>query len=263
MPGTVGNDGRLSASSCFDFSSRQTTGSRGSYGLAYSVRMSSMRSLNSGVSFGMHHIFFPPGFHVLTLQHEPYRLRADGGHDPVLHRLFGEELHRPACASFRCIGTCQRYDLRFMLSGEGRRLAGAGSIVEGTGKTMPCKTGTDINDGSVRRPSLLCDFLVRVSAVRLEENLRTTNDTCRVKSFACEFIELPLLFRGKMNGEILHGEQSLTCTSILEAIQDQSHHPPLIFFNPRVLLRIEVLPGLVATAPHLPQQFRSHFGRRV
>ena len=105
-----------------------------------------------------------------------------------------------------------------MLSGEGRRLAGAGSIVEGTGKTMPCKTGTDINDGSVRCPSLLCDFLVRVSAVRLEENLRTTNDTCRVKSFACEFIELPLLFRGKMNGEFLHGEQSLTCNYLLEAI---------------------------------------------
>jgi hypothetical protein len=94
----------------------------------------------------MHHIFFPPRLRILAFKHEPHRLRTDVRDDAVLHGLFGKELHRPAGASFRRLGACQRHDLRLMLSGKRRGFAGTGRIVESTIKAVQCKTGTHIDD---------------------------------------------------------------------------------------------------------------------
>jgi hypothetical protein len=166
----------------------------------------------------MHHIFFPPWLRILTFEHQPHRRRSDRRHDAILHRLFGKELHRPAGASFRRFGACQGHDLRLMLSGKHRRLAGTRSVVKSAIKTVERKTRTHIDDRSVRRSCLLCDFLVRVSAVRLEENPGTANHARGVMPFACQIIELPLLFFGKMNGKFLHGEQCLIRNYLMEVI---------------------------------------------
>lgn len=136
-------------------------------------------------------------------------MRTDRRHDPVFHRLFGQKLHCPTGASFWCFGAGERNDLRFMFSGEGRWLAGTGRIMESAIHAVQRETGTHIDDGPMRCSRLLRDVLVRVSGVGLEKNPGTANHARRVTAFARQFIQLSLLFCGKMNGEFLHGEQSL------------------------------------------------------
>src|SRR5487761_170739 len=78
------------------FSSMQTTGSSSASGFSYNLRTSSMRRIYSSFSSATHHIFFPPRLQIVTLKQQ-----MDGRprHVPdqfALHRLLGDQTHRPA-----------------------------------------------------------------------------------------------------------------------------------------------------------------------
>jgi hypothetical protein len=77
--------GLVSFRSGVDFSSKQRTGSWGSYGLAYRFRISSLLSMNSGVRAGMHHIFFPPRLDTPFLQPVPECYGRNILHFSILH----------------------------------------------------------------------------------------------------------------------------------------------------------------------------------
>src|SRR5947207_2188299 len=63
----------MSLISWISFSSTQTTGWAESYALSYTSNTSIIFVLNSGVTSGMHHIFFPPGFQIIAQQYFPDR----------------------------------------------------------------------------------------------------------------------------------------------------------------------------------------------
>src|SRR5205807_858922 len=100
----VGRPTRESLRNSFDFSSKQMTGSVLSYGFAYRSSTSSIRSTNSGVIFGMHHIFFPPRLDLSILETVPEGDRRDGLHFFVFDHLLLEKFKRPMIASVRRVG---------------------------------------------------------------------------------------------------------------------------------------------------------------
>src|ERR1700677_4247871 len=74
-----------------------TTGSRTESGFSYTASTSSMRATYSSSSSATHHIFFPPRFQVVAFEQDSNRLSSHPWHQLALHRLLGEQAHRPPC----------------------------------------------------------------------------------------------------------------------------------------------------------------------
>src|SRR5689334_10811711 len=95
LPGAAAEDGRAESRSTTGRSSRHTTGAAGSAGRAYSSSRSSMRSTNSVVISGTHHIFFPPRLEPVAGKRDANGLSPDLRHDPSPRRLLGDEGRGP------------------------------------------------------------------------------------------------------------------------------------------------------------------------
>ena len=95
-PGAAGRGGRTCLCNETGFSSRQTTGSAGSYGFSYSARTSSMRSMYCSSSSARHNIFPPPRLEVVALKKQPHGLSSGSRHELALDRFGGNQPHRPA-----------------------------------------------------------------------------------------------------------------------------------------------------------------------
>src|SRR5215467_7552271 len=113
-PGSAGDEGRTSACSVTDFSSRQTTGSAGLYGFSYIPNTSSRSPRYSSVSSGTHHIFFPPRLEVVVEQQNPNRFPSHPGNQSPLYGLLGHQAHRPTGAAFWRIATHHSDDPLFL-----------------------------------------------------------------------------------------------------------------------------------------------------
>src|SRR5512147_1679870 len=110
----------MSASRCLLFSSRPTSGSRGSEGRAERSSSSYMRARNSALSLPMHHIFSRQGLQAFFFEEQ-----GDGG---LLHRLrrpAAEEGERPPAVAIRGIAAGESGEFRLVLFVEGLRAAGA------------------------------------------------------------------------------------------------------------------------------------------
>jgi hypothetical protein len=57
--------------------------------------------MNSSLSSGTHHVFFPPRFELVLCQDHPHRFAADLVDYAALDRVFGEQPNRPSSAPVR------------------------------------------------------------------------------------------------------------------------------------------------------------------
>src|SRR3954451_16390669 len=104
-PGLAGIGARTSACRVTGFSSKQTTGSAGSYGFSYVSSTSSILPMYSSSSSATHHIFFPPRLEVVGKKQDAYGFSAHAGNHPPLHGFLGHQTHGPAGAAFGRIAT--------------------------------------------------------------------------------------------------------------------------------------------------------------
>ena len=153
----------------------------------------------------MHHIFFPPGLGVLTLQHQPHRLRTDVRDDAVLHGLFCEQLHRPAGASFRCCGACKSDDLRLVRSRKRRRLAGAGRIVESAVKTAGAVAPAYVRHMHRGAIEMIGNISILHADVGFEQDVCPADDPGRMGTGVQQRLNGLLIVSGQMNVVELHG----------------------------------------------------------
>ena len=124
----------------------------------------------------MHHIFFPPGLAILTLQHEPDRLGTDLPDDALVHRFLGEKLQCPTCSAVGGLRAGKSGDLRLVFSGEDGRLAGARGVVERALQTARAVALADVGDVHRRALEMVGDLLIFHVRTGLEEDPGALND---------------------------------------------------------------------------------------
>src|SRR5215831_9544409 len=94
-PGCAGDDGRTSAWSVTDFSSRHTTGSAGLCGFSYVSSTSSILVMYSSSSSATHHIFFPPRLEVVVEEQNPDGFPSHAWNQLPLDGLLGHQAYGP------------------------------------------------------------------------------------------------------------------------------------------------------------------------
>src|SRR5215475_931405 len=99
-PGSAGEAGRTSACSVTGFSSKQTTGSAGSYGFSYVSSTSSILPMYSSLSSATHHIFFPPRLELVVEEKNADGFPSYARSQFALNGLLGDQPHGPAGAAF-------------------------------------------------------------------------------------------------------------------------------------------------------------------
>src|SRR5215813_5293451 len=102
-PGAAGDAGRTSACRVIGFSSRQTTGSRWSYGRSYTSKTSSILVMYSSSRSATTHIFFPPRFEIVAQQENANGFPSYTGNQFAFDGFFRYQANGPTGASFRWI----------------------------------------------------------------------------------------------------------------------------------------------------------------
>src|SRR5215510_11334018 len=102
-PGAAGDAGRTSACRVIGFSSRQTTGSRWSYGRSYTSKTSSILAMYSSSRSATTHIFFPPRFEIVAQQENANGFSSYTGNQFAFDGFFRDQADGPTGAAFRRI----------------------------------------------------------------------------------------------------------------------------------------------------------------
>src|SRR4051794_17502117 len=98
-PGLAGIGARTSACRVTGFSSKQTTGSAGSYGFSYVSSTSSILRMYSSSSSATHHIFFPPRLEVVVQEENADGFSSHAGRQFAFHGFLGDQPHGPSGAA--------------------------------------------------------------------------------------------------------------------------------------------------------------------
>src|SRR5215813_7985013 len=146
-PGLAGEAGRRSACKVTGFSSKQTTGSAGSYCFSYVSSTSSILEMYSSLSSATHHIFFPPRLEVVVEEQDPNGFSSHPGDQPAFDRFLRHQPHRPAGAAFRRIATHHCNDPLLLGTVEHGDCAGTLFFKERRFQTVPLVTTRNRADG--------------------------------------------------------------------------------------------------------------------
>jgi hypothetical protein len=147
-----------------------------------------MLSMNSGVTFGMHQIFFPPRLDAPIREPFPERDGGDCLYFLVFDHFLLQEFKRPVIASFRGVAAGKGDQVRFGLLVEFRRLPGTRSIAEGAIDAAFGVSRTDTLDSSGGCANVLGDVHILHTGSAFQKNMRPFDFPDIVLSFPGDIV---------------------------------------------------------------------------
>jgi len=161
--------------------------------------------MNSGVTRGIHHIFFPPWLDASFLEPIPYGYRRYAGYLSIFDHPVPQQFKRPAIGSFWGIGAGKSYEVGICFLIKLGRLSGSRSIVQGSGKLA----FTVMIARSLYRTSshskLNCYGIFPATLTGKRENSRSGNDSRMVFSLMYDTLYTDNVFFGELNGVFVCG----------------------------------------------------------
>jgi len=156
------------------------------------------------VSFGMHHIFFPPGFDPPVSQTVPEGDGGDALHDSLVNELLPQQCQLPVLMASGRFGAGQRYEASFGFVSQfscGSRPRG---IIESGVKTASRVALPHPLDGAYRNAHLLGNVGIGAAAVAGQQHLDSLDDPSVVLTLRHDILDLMLLLGRELDGMFTH-----------------------------------------------------------
>src|SRR5260370_714003 len=110
-----------------------------------------MRSTNSSLIVGTHHIFFPPRLEAMVREGNPRCLSSQLRRDPSLHSLKRNKPDAPACAALRRRAADHRNDVGLPRAGQRTSGLEAAPVEQSDPAASPCEATLMKKPGAAKR----------------------------------------------------------------------------------------------------------------
>jgi hypothetical protein len=169
--------------------------------------------MNSGVSVGIHHIFFPPRLEVVSVEVVHDGDRGDGLHFLVFDHTLCQEFERPVVGAIGRSGAGCGDEVVFTFLTQFLGLTGARVFCEGMRKAARTKSVAHALDDKATDPQTVCAGILAHSFMGQEESVRSGNDPCLVRSLTYDIVEMLPIPLGEFNdvlGGVFHIPPSIS-----------------------------------------------------
>src|SRR5215813_1898144 len=184
-PGAAGDAGRTSACRVIGFSSRQTTGSRWSYGRSYTSKTSSILAMYSSSRSATTHIFFPPRLQIVAQKENPNGFPSYPWNQFAFDGFLRHQAYRPTGASLRRTAAYHRDQTLFLAFVEHFRGTGPRLFIQCPFQTALLVTAADVSYGLRREWDYVGD-LRRANAPGQLQQSQCTQDNANLLDAATQ-----------------------------------------------------------------------------